>query len=59
MTIENVSPAVLEDRLRSRPPGGRCLVVGDRQGLLAPSLKVRRQAVAAAYAREIEALYGG
>ncbi|MER6731126.1 AMP-dependent synthetase/ligase [Streptomyces puniciscabiei] len=129
---KNVSPAVLEDRLRSRPPVGQCLVVGDRRpfvaalvtldpeavahwlsvrglppdtpmpevvrdprmraevqravdyaneavsraesirafalvegefseenGLLTPSLKVRRQAVAAAYAREIEALYGG
>jgi long-chain acyl-CoA synthetase len=129
---KNVSPAVLEDRLRSRPPVGQCLVVGDRRpfvaalvtldpeavahwlsvrklppdtpmsevirdprmraevqravdhaneavsraesirafalvegefseenGLLTPSLKVKRQAVAAAYAREIEALYGG
>ncbi|MGJ5751661.1 long-chain acyl-CoA synthetase [Streptomyces puniciscabiei] len=129
---KNVSPAVLEDRLRSRPPVGQCLVVGDRRpfvaalvtldpeavahwlsvrglppdtpmsevvrdprmraevqravdhaneavsraesirafllvegefseenGLLTPSLKVRRQAVAAAYAREIDELYGG
>ncbi|MQY32396.1 Long-chain-fatty-acid--CoA ligase FadD15 [Streptomyces sp. RB17] len=129
---KNVSPAVLEDRLRSRPPVGQCLVVGDNRpfvaalvtldpeavahwlsvrrlpadtpmaevvrdprmradvqravdyaneavsraesirafalvegefseenGLLTPSLKVRRQAVAAAYAEQIEALYGG
>ncbi|AOR34209.1 long-chain fatty acid--CoA ligase [Streptomyces fodineus] len=129
---KNVSPAVLEDRLRSRPPVGQCLVVGDRRpfvaalvtldpeavahwlsvrrlapdtpmsevvrdprmradvqravdyaneavsraesirafalvegefseenGLLTPSLKVRRQAVASAYAEQIAALYGG
>ncbi|MGW2647714.1 AMP-dependent synthetase/ligase [Streptomyces sp. NPDC001393] len=129
---KNVSPAVLEDRLRSRPPVGQCLVVGDgrpfvaalvtldpdavahwlsvrglpadtpmselvrdprmradvqravdyaneavsraesirafvlvegefseENRLLTPSLKVKRQAVATAYAEEIEALYGG
>ncbi|WP_393082871.1 AMP-dependent synthetase/ligase [Streptomyces sp. LN704] len=128
---KNVSPAVLEDRLRGRPPVGQCVVVGDNRpfvaalisldpdavahwlavrgraagtplselvrdpllradvqravdhaneavsraesirafalvadeftednGLLTPSLKVRRHAVAAAYAAEIEALYG-
>lgn len=127
---KNVSPAVLEDRLRSRPPVGQCVVVGDNRpfiaalvtldpeavahwlsvrklptdtplselvgdprlraevqravdyaneavsraesiraftlvegeftednGLLTPSLKVKRHAVTAAYAREIEALY--
>jgi len=127
---KNVSPAVLEDRLRSRPPVGQCLVVGDNRpyvaalitldpesvahwlavrkrpadtplsevaldpgmradvqkavdyaneavsraesirrfalvageftednGLLTPSLKVKRHAVAAAYAADIEALY--
>ncbi|WP_406169331.1 AMP-dependent synthetase/ligase [Streptomyces sp. NBC_00996] len=127
---KNVSPAVLEDRLRSRPPVGQCLVVGDNRpfvaavitldpdsvahwlavrklpadtplsevvrdprmrtdvqkavdyaneavsraesirrfavvageftednGLLTPSLKVKRHAVTAAYAAEIEALY--
>ncbi|GGL70372.1 long-chain acyl-CoA synthetase [Streptomyces fumigatiscleroticus] len=129
---KNVSPAVLEDRLRSRPPVGQCLVVGDdrpyvaalitldpeavahwlavrrlpagtplselvadprlradvqravdyaneavsraesirafrliegefteENGLLTPSLKVKRRAATAAYAHEIEALYGG
>ncbi|MGW1288610.1 AMP-dependent synthetase/ligase [Streptomyces sp. NPDC002586] len=129
---KNVSPAVLEDRLRSRPPVGQCLVVGDRRpfvaalvtldpeavshwlsvrelpedtpmadvirdprmradvqqavdyanasvsraesirafvlvegefseenGLLTPSMKVKRQAVATAYAEQIETLYGG
>lgn len=129
---KNVSPAVLEDRLRSRPPVGQCLVVGDNRpfvaalitldpeavahwlsvrglpagtpvsevvrdprmradvqkavdhaneavsraesiraftlvegefteenGLLTPSLKVKRHAVTAAYADEIEALYRG
>jgi long-chain acyl-CoA synthetase len=128
---KNVSPAVLEDRLRSRPPIGQCLVVGDNRpfvgalitldpeavahwlavrrlpadtpmadviddprmredvqravdhasqavsraesirpfvlvqgeftednGMLTPSLKVKRHAVTTAYAREIEALYG-
>ncbi|MGV9884279.1 AMP-dependent synthetase/ligase [Streptomyces sp. NPDC003006] len=128
---KNVSPAVLEDRLRSRAPVGQCIVVGDNRpyvaalitldpeavehwltvrkrprdtpladlahdpemiaetqravdhanaavsraesirsfaivegeftednGLLTPSLKIRRSAVTAAYARRIEALYG-
>ncbi|MEU0368748.1 AMP-dependent synthetase/ligase [Streptomyces sp. NPDC006283] len=127
---KNVSPAVLEDRLRSRPPVGQCIVVGDNRpyvaalitlepeamehwsavrkrpkgtplaelcedpeliadvqravdhanaavsraesirrfvivpgefneenGLLTPSLKIKRHAVAAAYAKEIDALY--
>ncbi|QEU94300.1 AMP-dependent synthetase/ligase [Streptomyces kanamyceticus] len=128
---KNVSPAVLEDRLRSRAPVGQCIVVGDNRsyiaalitldpeavehwltvrkrpkdtpladlaqdpqlladvqkavdhanaavsraesirkfavvegeftednGLLTPSLKIKRHAVTAAYAGEIEALYG-
>ncbi|MEV0318946.1 AMP-dependent synthetase/ligase [Streptomyces sp. NPDC050658] len=128
---KNVSPAILEDRLRSRAPVGQCIVVGDNRsyvaavitldpeavehwlavrkrpkdtplaelcrdpkmiaeiqkavdytnqavsraesirrftlvegeftednGLLTPSLKIKRHAVAAAYAEEIEALYG-
>lgn len=128
---KNVSPSVLEDRLRGRAPVGQCMVVGDNRsyvaalvtldpeatrhwlavrkrpadtpverlvddqeliaevqkavdhanaavsraesirrfrlvagefteenGLLTPSLKVKRQAVAAAYAHEIEELYG-
>ncbi|AJE85434.1 MULTISPECIES: AMP-dependent synthetase/ligase [Streptomyces] len=129
---KNVSPAVLEDRLRSRPPVGQCIVVGDNRsfvsavitleadavqhwlsvrkrpkdtplaevvrdaemiadvqravdyaneavsraesirkftlvpaefteenGMLTPSLKIKRHAIVAAYADEIEALYGG
>ncbi|MFJ8953233.1 AMP-dependent synthetase/ligase [Streptomyces sp. NPDC102381] len=128
---KNVSPAVLEDRLRSRSPIGQCIVVGDNRsyigavitlepesvahwlavrkmpadtpmsevisdprivadvqkavdyaneavsraesirkftlvegefseenGLLTPSLKIKRSAVLAAYEREIEELYG-
>ncbi|MFH8485630.1 AMP-dependent synthetase/ligase [Streptomyces longisporoflavus] len=128
---KNVSPAVLEDRLRSRSPVGQCIVVGDNRsyvaalitldpeavehwlavrkrpkttplaelcrdpkmiaevqkavdyaneavsraesirkfslvegeftednGLLTPSLKIKRHAVTAAYEAEIEALYG-
>ncbi|WP_371529116.1 AMP-dependent synthetase/ligase [Streptomyces sp. NBC_01283] len=128
---KNVSPAVLEDRLRSRAPVGQCIVVGDNRsyvaalitldpeavehwlavrkrpkdtplaelcrdpkmiaeiqkavdyankavsraesirrfslvegeftednGLLTPSLKIKRHAVTAAYEAEIEALYG-
>jgi long-chain acyl-CoA synthetase len=129
---KNVSPAVLEDRLRSRPPVGQCIVVGDNRpfvaalitldpedvshwlhvrgmspetplseivadpsmraevqkavdyanqavsraesirefklvegefseenGLLTPSMKIKRHAVSAAYAEEIETLYRG
>ncbi|MFF1716642.1 AMP-dependent synthetase/ligase [Streptomyces sp. NPDC058268] len=128
---KNVSPAVLEDRLRGRAPVGQCIVVGDNRsyvaalitldpeavehwlavrkrpkdtplaelcrdpkmiaeiqkavdyankavsraesirrfslvegeftednGLLTPSLKIKRHAVTAAYEAEIEALYG-
>ncbi|MFI7399187.1 AMP-dependent synthetase/ligase [Streptomyces sp. NPDC049541] len=129
---KNVSPAVLEDRLRSRSPIGQCIVVGDNRpfvaalitldpesvahwltvrrlpadtpmsevvrdprmradvqkavdyaneavsraesirsfalvegeftednGMLTPSLKIKRHAVTVAYAEQIEALYGG
>ncbi|MEU5898634.1 MULTISPECIES: AMP-dependent synthetase/ligase [Streptomyces] len=129
---KNVSPAILEDRLRSRSPVGQCIVVGDNRsyvaalvtldpeavnhwltvrkrptdtplaqlahdpqmiaevqravdyaneavskaesirkfaivggeftednGLLTPSLKIKRHAVTEAYAEEIEELYGG
>ena len=129
---KNVSPSLLEDRLRSRPPVGQCMVVGDgrpyvvalitlepeemehwltlrrrpldtpffevardpelvaqvqaavayanaavsraesirtfkliegefseENGLLTPSLKVKRHAVAAAFAQDIEELYAG
>ncbi|NGN68677.1 long-chain fatty acid--CoA ligase [Streptomyces sp. A7024] len=129
---KNVAPAVLEDRMRSRPPVGQVMVVGDKRafigalvtlepeamehwlavrkrpkdtplselredpqllaavqkavdyaneavskaesirkfviidgdfteenGLLTPSLKVKRHAVLEAYGAEIEALYGG
>jgi long-chain acyl-CoA synthetase len=129
---KNVSPSLLEDRLRSRPPVGQCMVVGEgrpyvaalitleaeemehwlslrrrpldtpfevlsrdpelqyqvqaavnyansavsraesirtyrlvagefseENGLLTPSLKVKRHAVAAAFAQEIEELYAG
>ncbi|MDJ1137555.1 AMP-dependent synthetase/ligase [Streptomyces iconiensis] len=129
---KNISPAPLEDRLRSRPPVAQCMVVGDgrryaaalvtldpeavthwlsvrkrpsdttfaelrddpemiadvqkavdhanesvsvaesirrfrivagefteENGLLTPSLKIKRRAVAAAYGDDIEALYAG
>ncbi|MFJ2743361.1 AMP-dependent synthetase/ligase [Streptomyces sp. NPDC087440] len=32
---KNVSPSILEDRLRSRPPVGQCLVVGDNRSYIA------------------------
>ncbi|MGW7412182.1 AMP-dependent synthetase/ligase [Streptomyces sp. NPDC054863] len=32
---KNVSPSLLEDRLRSRPPVGQCLVVGDNRSYIA------------------------
>ncbi|MEE1831128.1 AMP-binding protein, partial [Streptomyces sp. SP17KL33] len=32
---KNVSPAVLEDRLRRRPPVGQCIVVGDNRPFVA------------------------
>ncbi|MGV4981908.1 AMP-dependent synthetase/ligase [Streptomyces sp. NRAIS4] len=43
---KNVSPAVLEDRLRSRPPVGQCLVVGDRRPFVAALITLDPEAVA-------------
>ncbi|GHI07595.1 long-chain fatty acid--CoA ligase [Streptomyces cellostaticus] len=43
---KNVSPAVLEDRLRSRPPIGQCLVVGDRRPFVAALVTLDPEAVA-------------
>lgn len=39
---KNVSPAVLEDRLRSRPPVGQCLVVGDNRPFVAALVTLDR-----------------
>ncbi|MET9449324.1 AMP-dependent synthetase/ligase [Streptomyces cinerochromogenes] len=43
---KNVSPAVLEDRLRSRPPVGQCLVVGDNRPFVAALVTLDPEAVA-------------
>ena len=43
---KNVSPAVLEDRLRSRPPVGPCLVVGDNRSYIAALVTLEPDAVA-------------
>ncbi|MDN0199897.1 AMP-dependent synthetase/ligase [Streptomyces sp. S.PNR 29] len=43
---KNVSPAVLEDRLRSRPPVGQCLVVGDNRPFVAALITLDPDAVA-------------
>ncbi|WP_409474444.1 AMP-dependent synthetase/ligase [Streptomyces sp. HC307] len=43
---KNVSPAVLEDRLRSRPPVGQCLVVGDNRPFVAAIVTLDPEAVA-------------
>ncbi|MGW5679093.1 AMP-dependent synthetase/ligase [Streptomyces sp. NPDC003860] len=43
---KNVSPAVLEDRLRSRPPVGQCVVVGDRRPYVAALVTLEAEAVA-------------
>lgn len=43
---KNVSPAVLEDRLRSRPPIGQCLVVGDNRPFVAALVTLDPEAVA-------------
>ncbi|MER7490176.1 AMP-dependent synthetase/ligase [Streptomyces sp. NPDC126497] len=43
---KNVSPSVLEDRLRSRPPVGQCLVVGDNRPFVAALVTLDPEAVA-------------
>ncbi|RFU85586.1 long-chain fatty acid--CoA ligase [Streptomyces triticagri] len=43
---KNVSPAVLEDRLRSRPPVGQCMVVGDNRPYIAAVVTLEPDAVA-------------
>ncbi|MEJ8638559.1 MULTISPECIES: AMP-dependent synthetase/ligase [Streptomyces] len=43
---KNVSPAVLEDRLRSRPPVGQCIVVGDNRPYVAALVTLEPDAVA-------------
>ncbi|WP_416974298.1 AMP-dependent synthetase/ligase [Streptomyces sp. 4F14] len=43
---KNVSPAVLEDRLRSRAPVGQCLVVGDNRAFIAALVTLDPDAVA-------------
>ncbi|MER6539938.1 AMP-binding protein [Streptomyces sp900105755] len=43
---KNVSPAVLEDRLRSRAPVGQCLVVGDNRPFVAALVTLDPEAVA-------------
>ncbi|MEV6170588.1 AMP-dependent synthetase/ligase [Streptomyces sp. NPDC051954] len=42
---KNVSPAVLEDRLRSRPPVGQCIVVGDNRPFIAALITLDPDAV--------------
>ncbi|HET9382121.1 MAG TPA: AMP-dependent synthetase/ligase [Streptomyces sp.] len=43
---KNVSPAVLEDRLRSRPLVGQCVVVGDRRPFVGALIVLDPEAVA-------------
>ncbi|MFG2542022.1 AMP-dependent synthetase/ligase [Streptomyces sp. NPDC048594] len=43
---KNVSPAVLEDRLRSRPPVAQCLVVGDNRPFVGALITLDPDAVA-------------
>ncbi|GGJ16851.1 AMP-dependent synthetase/ligase [Streptomyces brasiliensis] len=43
---KNVSPAVLEDRLRGRPPVGQCIVVGDNRPFVAALVTLDPEAVA-------------
>ncbi len=42
---KNVSPSVLEDRLRSRPPIGQCLVVGDNRPFVAALITLDPEAI--------------
>ncbi|MBC9716935.1 long-chain fatty acid--CoA ligase [Streptomyces sp. TRM66268-LWL] len=42
---KNVAPAVLEDRLRSRPPVGQCLVVGDNRPFIGALITLEPDAV--------------
>ncbi|MFF8841316.1 AMP-dependent synthetase/ligase [Streptomyces sp. NPDC015127] len=42
---KNVSPAVLEDRLRSRPPVGQCIVVGDNRPYVAALITLDPEAM--------------
>ncbi|MEU1704017.1 AMP-binding protein [Streptomyces sp. NPDC005706] len=42
---KNVSPAILEDRLRSRSPVGQCLVVGDNRPFVAALITLDPEAV--------------
>lgn len=42
---KNVSPAVLEDRLRSRAPVGQCIVVGDNRSYVAALVTLDPEAV--------------
>ncbi|XMA39865.1 AMP-dependent synthetase/ligase [Streptomyces albogriseolus] len=43
---KNVSPALLEDRLRSRPPVAQCLVVGDNRPFVAALVTLDPETVA-------------
>ncbi|MFG2022776.1 AMP-dependent synthetase/ligase [Streptomyces sp. NPDC048825] len=43
---KNVSPAILEDRLRSRPPVGQCILVGDNRPYVAALITLDREDVA-------------
>lgn len=42
---KNVSPAVLEDRMRSRPPVGQCLVLGDGRSHVTALVTLEPEAV--------------
>ncbi|MET8470658.1 AMP-dependent synthetase/ligase [Streptomyces sp. NPDC006422] len=43
---KNVSPAILEDRLRSRSPVGQCIVVGDNRPYVAAVITLEPESVA-------------